>query len=71
MVSARDGKKNGVSEKVLSTLLNEMDGFGSGNTPLSSTEGSTCIDDQRMKENVINEPVSGGGGDKPTAVSVT
>merc|ERR1719322_398618 len=28
LVSARDGKSNGVQEKVLSTLLNEMDGVG-------------------------------------------
>jgi SpoVK/Ycf46/Vps4 family AAA+-type ATPase len=31
LVSSRDGKSNGVQEKVLSTLLNEMDGIsGSG-----------------------------------------
>ena len=28
LVSARDGKSNGVQEKVLSALLNEMDGVG-------------------------------------------
>ena len=50
IVSARDGKKNGVSEKVLSTLLNEMDGIDSSNSLSFSSQLETPSQQQMFRE---------------------